>query len=82
MAGVADGNTPCGVPLRAAPVGIRAVVAGERVAGRVLSARHYGSVDSFLEALGRAGAGDALVFSYGSCPAGPGATGRAGAGGA
>ena len=62
---VADACVRCGVPLRAAPVGIRPVVAGQRVAGRVLPARHYGSVDVFLEALGRAGAGDVLVIDNG-----------------
>ena len=62
---VADACVRCGVPLRAAPAGIRAVVAGQRVAGRVLPARHYGSVDVFLEALGRAGAGDVLVIDNG-----------------
>ena len=62
---VADACVRCGVPLRAAPAGIRAVVAGQRVGGRVLPARHYGSVDVFLEALGRAGAGDVLVIDNG-----------------
>ena len=62
---VADACVRCGVPLRAAPAGIRAVVAGQRVAGRVLPARHYGSVDVFLEALGRAGTGDVLVIDNG-----------------
>jgi len=45
---VADACVHCGVPLRAAPAGIRAVVTGQRAAGRVLPARHYGSVDVFL----------------------------------
>jgi regulator of RNase E activity RraA len=40
-------------------------VAGQRVAGRVLPVRHYGSVDVFLEALGRAEAGDVLVVDNG-----------------
>src|SRR3984885_7251518 len=62
---VADACVRCGVPLRAAPAGIRGVTAGQRVAGRVLPARHYGSVDVFLEALGRAGAGDVLVIDNG-----------------
>jgi regulator of RNase E activity RraA len=58
---VADACIRCGVPLRAAPVGIRAVVAGTPVAGRVLPARHYGSVDVFLEAYAGARSGDVLV---------------------
>jgi 4-hydroxy-4-methyl-2-oxoglutarate aldolase len=53
------------VPLRAAPPGIAAVVAGRQIAGRVLPARHYGSVDVFLEALSRAGQGDVLVIDNG-----------------
>lgn len=62
---VADACLRCGVPLRAAHPGIRAVVAGRRVAGRALPVRHYGSVDVFLEAFGRAEAGDVLVIDNG-----------------
>ena len=62
---VADACLRCDVPVRAADPGIRAVVAGQRVAGRVLPARHYGSVDVFLEAFGRAEAGDVLVIDNG-----------------
>jgi 4-hydroxy-4-methyl-2-oxoglutarate aldolase len=62
---VADACLRCGVPLRAAPPGIRAVAPRQRVAGRALPARHYGSVDVFLEALGRADAGDVLVVDNG-----------------
>src|ERR1700734_1290502 len=62
---VADACVRCGVPLRAAHSGIRAVVAGQQVAGRVLPVRHYGSVDVFLEAFGRAEAGDVLVIDNG-----------------
>jgi len=58
---VADACVRCDVPLRAAPPGIGAVVSGSRVAGRALPARHYGSVDVFLEAFGRAEPGDVLV---------------------
>jgi 4-hydroxy-4-methyl-2-oxoglutarate aldolase len=62
---VADACLRCDVPLRAAPPGIRAVVPGRRIAGRALPARHYGSVDVFLEAFSRAGRGDVLVVDNG-----------------
>ena len=62
---VADACVRCGVALRTAHPGIRAVVAGQRVAGRVLPVRHYGSVDVFLEAFTRAEAGDVLVIDNG-----------------
>ena len=62
---VADACVRCGVPLRVAQSGIRPVVAGQRIAGRVLPVRHYGSVDVFLEAFGRARAGDVLVIDNG-----------------
>ncbi len=64
---VADACVRGDVPLRAAPPGIRAVVPGHRVAGRVLPARHYGSVDVFLEAFHHAepGHGDVLVIDNG-----------------
>ncbi|MFY1691786.1 RraA family protein [Plantactinospora sp. WMMB782] len=62
---VADACVRLDVPLRVAPPGIAAVVPGQRLAGRVLPARHYGSVDVFLEALGNAGPGDVLVVDNG-----------------
>jgi regulator of RNase E activity RraA len=62
---VADACVRIDVPLRAAPPGIRAVVPGHRIAGRALPARHYGSVDVFLEAFGRAEEGDVLVVDNG-----------------
>ena len=62
---VADACVRRGVPLRAAPAGIRPVMAGHRVAGRVRPARHNGSVDVFLEALTGAEAGDVLVIDNG-----------------
>jgi 4-hydroxy-4-methyl-2-oxoglutarate aldolase len=58
---IADGCLRRGVPLRAAPPGIAAVAAGSKIAGRALPARHYGSVDVFLEAFGAAETGDVLV---------------------
>lgn len=62
---VADACLRQGVPIRAAPSGIRPVVAGHRLAGRALPVRHYGSVDVFLEVLGRARPGDVLVIDNG-----------------
>jgi 4-hydroxy-4-methyl-2-oxoglutarate aldolase len=62
---VADACVRLGVPLRAAPPGIGAVVPGQRIAGRALPARHYGSVDIVLEAFGRADRGDVLVIDNG-----------------
>src|SRR5579885_3560786 len=62
---VADACMRRGVPLRAAPAGLRPFAAGQRVAGRVLPARHYGSVDVFLEALAHASTGDVLVVDNG-----------------
>jgi 4-hydroxy-4-methyl-2-oxoglutarate aldolase len=50
------------ISYRMAPVGIRPVMAGTRTAGHVLPARHYGSVDIFLEAMDAASAGDVLVI--------------------
>ncbi|NJC71169.1 RraA family protein [Planosporangium thailandense] len=62
---VADACLRCAVPLRAAPPGIGAVVSGQRIAGRALPVRHYGSVDVFLEAFHRAAPGDVLVIDNG-----------------
>lgn len=47
---------------RVAPAGIRPVVPGHWVAGRVLPVRHFGSVDVFLEAMGSARPGEVLVI--------------------
>jgi regulator of RNase E activity RraA len=57
-----------GAPFRLAPFGIRPVVAGKIAAGRVRPARHYGSVDVFLEAIDRAAPGEILVIDNGGRP--------------
>ncbi|KOX17589.1 MULTISPECIES: RraA family protein [unclassified Streptomyces] len=59
---VADACVRLGEPLRAAPAGVLPVTDGQRVAGRALPVRHYGSVDVFLEAFTRAEPGDVLVI--------------------
>jgi regulator of RNase E activity RraA len=62
---LADACVRAQVPVRCAPAAVKAVVAGFRLAGRVLPARHVGSVDIFLEALERATPGDVLVVDDG-----------------
>ena len=62
---IADACLRQGLPLRQAPAGLRPLLTGGRVAGRALPARHYGSVDIFLEALAGAEAGDILVIDNG-----------------
>ncbi len=59
---VADACLRLGEPIRLAPAGIRSLVPATRVAGRVVPARHSGSVDVFLEAMGLAREGDVLVI--------------------
>ncbi|HEY1323793.1 MAG TPA: RraA family protein [Streptosporangiaceae bacterium] len=62
---VADACIRAAVEVRCAPTGLRPVVPGSRVAGRVAPARHAGSVDIFLEAYGEAALGDVLVVDNG-----------------
>ncbi|MCD0443050.1 RraA family protein [Glycomyces sp. A-F 0318] len=58
---VADALIRLGLLLRCAPPDVRPLWDGVHFAGRARPARHYGSVDVFLEALGHAGPGDVLV---------------------
>jgi len=58
---LADACLRAAVPVRCAPGSLQAVLPGSRIAGRVCPARHAGSVDIFLEAMGRAMPGDVLV---------------------
>ena len=59
---IADACLRLKVPLRTARAGIWPITPGMRVAGRVLPARHRGSVDIFLEAMRHAEPGDVLVI--------------------
>ena len=58
---LADACIRAQTPVRCAPALLHAVVPGSRLAGRVIPARHAGSVDIFLEALQEAAPGDVLV---------------------
>ncbi len=63
---VADAIVRLGLPKRHAPFGMRAVLRDQKlVVGRAAPVRHYGSVDAFLEAIGRAEKGDVLVADNG-----------------
>ena len=62
---VADASLRLKIPLRIAPQGVHPIISGMRVAGRVLPARHRGSVDIFLEAMMHAKPGDVLVIDNG-----------------
>ena len=58
---IADACLTLGVSIYVARIGIRPLVKSWKVAGRVLPARHYGSVDIFLEAMQHAEPGDVLT---------------------
>jgi len=63
---ITDAGLRLGLPFRVVPAGVRPLIPGSRVAGRVLPVRHYGSVDIFLEAMGTAEPGDVLVVDNGA----------------
>jgi 4-hydroxy-4-methyl-2-oxoglutarate aldolase len=58
---VADACVRCGVQVRCAPYELQSLGSSSWVVGRVRPARHYGSVDVFLEALEMASPGEVLV---------------------
>lgn len=58
---LADGCLRARLTVRCAPTGTTPVTPGQKLSGRVLPARHSGSVDVFLEALTSAHPGDVLV---------------------
>ena len=59
---IADACLRLGLPVRLAPAGLKPILPGSRMSGRVLPARHYGSVDIFLEAMRVAQEGDILTI--------------------
>jgi len=62
---VLDAAVRLKLPFRIAPPGIAPILPGIRAAGHVLPAKHFGSVDVFLEAMETAEAGDILVIDNG-----------------
>jgi len=59
---ITDACMRLGVFMRVAPIGIKPLAAGWKIAGRVLPVRHSGSVDIFLEVMANADAGDILTI--------------------
>src|SRR5438045_8825419 len=62
---IADAALRLKITFRISPPGIRPVTANQRLAGPALPARHFGSVDIFLEAMRNAQPGDVLVIDNG-----------------
>ncbi len=59
---IADAALRLHLPMRVAPFGIHSLIPGIILAGHALPAKHFGSVDVFLEAMESASAGDVLVI--------------------
>lgn len=59
---IADACVRLGIDVRVGPAGLRPIVPTAPIAGRVLPARHSGSVDVFLEAIDGSRPGDVLVI--------------------
>jgi 4-hydroxy-4-methyl-2-oxoglutarate aldolase len=62
---IADAALRLKIPLRISPPGIQPVTPNQRLAGRALPVRHFGSVDVFLEAMQNAQPGEVLVIDNG-----------------
>jgi len=62
---IADAALRLRLSIRIAPFGIRPVIPGNRLTGRALPAKHFGSVDVFLEAMQTAEHSDVLVIDNG-----------------
>jgi 4-hydroxy-4-methyl-2-oxoglutarate aldolase len=62
---IADAALRLKIQLRISPPGIRPMTPNQRLAGRALPVRHFGSVDVFLEAMQGAQSGQVLVIDNG-----------------
>lgn len=65
---IADAALRLKIPFRISPPGIRPVMPNQHLAGPALPAKHFGSVDVFLEAMQNAQPGDVLVIDNGGRP--------------
>jgi len=59
---LADACLRLGLPIPIAPMGIQALVPGQRIAGPAVPVRHVGSVDIFIGAIHGASPGEVLVI--------------------
>ena len=62
---IADACVQLSLPVRVGPMGLRSIVAGQKVCGPARPARHAGSTDVFIEAIADATRGDVLVIDNG-----------------
>lgn len=62
---IADACIRHDLAIRMAPPGMRSLIPGQKLAGRVQPVRHYGSVDVFLEAMAGTDPGNVLVIDNG-----------------
>lgn len=62
---IADACVQLGLPVRVGPYGLKPNITGAKAAGPARPARHAGSTDVFLEAIGAANKGDVLVIDNG-----------------
>ena len=62
---IADAALRLRLAMRIAPPGIRPVISGNRLVGHTVPAKHFGSVDVFLEVMESASPGDILVIDNG-----------------
>ena len=60
-----DATVRLGIDARIAPAGIRMITRDHVISGPVVPARHYGSVDVFLEAINNSRKGDILAIDNG-----------------
>ncbi|MCL4412993.1 MAG: RraA family protein [Candidatus Thermoplasmatota archaeon] len=62
---IADSCVRLKIPIKVAPPGIKPLIPGMKLAGKVLPVHHRGSVDIFIEKISDASQGDILVIDNG-----------------
>jgi regulator of RNase E activity RraA len=62
---IADACVQLALPVRVGPIGLKSIAPGAKACGPALPARHAGSTDVFLEAIGASEPGDMLIIDNG-----------------